>query len=143
MNFFPNGLGVALWLAGLGHFVLLIAAGQVPHRLDWKRDLEQLTDFNRKLMWVYAGTTLLTIIAFGVLTLALHDAFLARDRAAVALAAFIAVFWTLRLIVDAAWLRHTDWPKGPAFIAGHILLAGLFVALAATFWLVVAWSFLP
>ena len=140
MNF-PQTLSLALWLAGLGHFVLLFAALQVPYRLGWKTDLARLTDFNRKLMWTYAGTTLLTIIAFGVLTLALHDAFLARDRAAVALAAFIAIFWTLRLVVDAAWLRHIDWPKGPAFILGHILLVALFLALASTYWLVVLWSF--
>ena len=142
MNF-TQTLSLALWLAGLGHFVLLIASAQVPYRLGWKTDLARLTDFNRKLMWTYAGTTLLTIIAFGVLTLALHDAFLARDRAAVALAAFIAIFWTLRLVVDAAWLRHIDWPKGPPFILGHVLLVLLFIALAATYWLVILWSFHP
>ena len=142
MNF-PQTLSLALWLAGLGHFVLLIASVQVPSRLGWKTDLAQLTDFNRRLMWTYAGTTLLTIIAFGILTLTLHDAFLARDHAAVALAAFIAVFWTLRILVDFAWLRHIDWPKGPAFILGHILLVALFLALAATYWLVVLWSFHP
>ncbi len=142
MNF-PQTLSLALWLAGLGHFVLLFAALQVPYPLGWKPDLARLTDFNRKLMWTYAGTTLLTIIAFGILTLALHDAFLARDRAAVALAAFIAIFWTLRLVVDFTWLRHIDWPKGPAFILGHILLNTLFVALAATYWLVILWSFHP
>jgi hypothetical protein len=141
MNFFPNGLGIALWLAGIGHFTLLFASFQVPFRLGWKKDLAQLTDFNRKLMWVYAGTTLLTIIAFGTLTFVLHDAFLARDRAAVALAVFMAVFWTLRVIVDVAYLQHIDWPKGPAFVLGHILLDGLFVALASTYWLVLIWSF--
>ena len=140
MNF-PQTLSITLWLAGLGHFVLLIASAQVPARLGWKTDLARLTDFNRKLMWTYAGTTLLTIVAFGILTLALHDAFLARDRAAVALAAFIAIFWTLRVVVDAAWLRHIDWPKGTAFILGHILLVALFLALASTYWLVVIWSF--
>jgi hypothetical protein len=142
MNTFAQTLSLALWLAGLGHFVLLIAALQVPYRLGWKTDLARLTDFNRKLMWTYAGTTLLTIVAFGVLTLALHDAFLARDPAAVALAAFIAIFWTLRLAVDATWLRHIDWPKGPAFILGHILLVALFLALATTYWLVIIWYFL-
>jgi hypothetical protein len=143
MNFFPNGLSTALWLAGLGHFCLLFASAQVPARLGWRKDLAQLTVFNRKLMWVYAGTTLLTIIAFGILTFVLHDAFLARDRAAVALAVFMAVFWTLRIIVDFAYLRHTDWPRGIAFIFGHVLLIGLFFALAATYWLVLIWSFNP
>ncbi len=143
MNSFAHLLSLALWLAGLGHFVLLIASAQVPYSLGWKTDLARLTDFNRKLMWTYAGTTLLTIIAFGILTLVLHDAFLARDPAAVALAAFIAIFWTLRLLVDATWLRHTDWPQGPAFVIGHILLVALFLALATTYWLVIIWSFQP
>jgi len=139
----PQLLSSALWLAGAGHFCLLFASAQVPTRLGWKKDLAQLTDFNRKLMWIYAGTTLLTIIAFGTLTLVLHDAFLARDPAAIALAVFMAVFWTLRIIVDFAYLGHADWPKGVAFVFGHILLVGLFIALAATYWLVLIWSFHP
>jgi alginate O-acetyltransferase complex protein AlgI len=143
MNFFPNGLSVALWFAGMGHFCLLFASAQVPSRLGWKKDLAQLTVFNRKLMWVYAGTTLLTIIAFGTLTFVLHDAFLARDHSAVALAVFMAVFWTLRIIVDFVYLRHTDWPQGVIFIFGHVLLVGLFIALASTYWLVLIWSFHP
>ncbi|MEI9998102.1 MAG: hypothetical protein WDO13_02480 [Verrucomicrobiota bacterium] len=130
-------LGLALWLAGAGHFCLLIASVQVPARLGWKKDLAQLTPFNRRLMWVYAGTTLLTIVAFGVLTLLLHGEFLARDPAAVALAGFIAVFWTLRIVVDFTWLPRDGWPRGTAFAVGHILLVGLFIALAATYWLVV------
>jgi hypothetical protein len=134
-------LNIALWLAGIGHFCLLFASFQVPSRLGWKTDLARLTDFNRKLMWTYAGTTLQTIIAFGVLTFALHDDFLARNHAAVALAAFMAIFWTLRLVYFA-YLRHTDWPKGAAFVLGHVMLAGLFIALASTYWLVLIWSVL-
>jgi hypothetical protein len=142
MNSFAYLLGLALWLAGIGHFCILFASAQVPGRLRWKEDLAQLTPFNRKLMWVYAGTTLLTIVAFGILTLALHREFLAGDRAAVALAGFIAVFWTARILVDGLYFSHDDWPKGLAFVAGHVLLTMLFLALAATYWLVVIWSFL-
>ena len=65
--------GLALWLAGAGHFVILIASFQVPHRLQWKKDLASLMPFNRKLLWVQSGFTVLTIIAFGTLTLALHS----------------------------------------------------------------------
>jgi alginate O-acetyltransferase complex protein AlgI len=54
----------------------------------------------------------------------------------------MAIFWTLRIVVDAAYLRHADWPKGIAFILGHVLLVGLFFALAATYWLVLIWSIL-
>jgi len=141
MNHFKYWLDLALWLAGIGHFCILFASFQVPGRLGWKQDLAQLTPFNRKLMWVYAGTTLMTIIAFGTLTLLLHQEYLAGDRAAVGLAAFIAVFWTIRILVDFIYFEHSDWPAGTQFVVGHILLTCLFVALAFTNWMVVVWSF--
>ncbi|HVE15714.1 MAG TPA: hypothetical protein VNB29_03215, partial [Chthoniobacterales bacterium] len=81
MRTLESWLSLALWLAGAGHFCLLIASFQVPHQLGWKDDLPKLTAFNRKLMWVYGGFTLLTIVAFGMLTFLLHDDFLAGDRA--------------------------------------------------------------
>jgi len=142
MNTFESWLSTALWLAGLGHFCILLASFQVPTRLGWRKDLAQLTPFNRKLMWVYGGTTLFTIVAFGTLTLFLHREFLAGDRAAVALAAFIAIFWTLRIVVDFFYFEHADWPQGISFIIGHVFLTGLFAALAATYWAVLIWSFL-
>jgi hypothetical protein len=140
MNQFQPWLSLALWLAGIGHFCILGASFQVPARLGWKDDLVKLTAFNRKLMWVYAGTTLLTIIAFGALTLFLHDDILRGDRAAFALAAFIAVFWTLRIVVDVTYFKHSDWPAGPQFVIGHFLLTALFAALASTYWAVLIWN---
>jgi hypothetical protein len=139
---FEHWLSLALWLAGIGHFCILFASFRVPGRLGWKEDLAQLTPFNRKLMWVYGGTTLLTIIAFGTLTLFLHHEFLTGDRAAVALAAFIAIFWTLRILVDFVYFEHSDWPTGIQFVVGHFLLTALFATLASTYWSVLIWSFL-
>jgi len=130
-------LSIALWLAGIGHFCILFASFQVPGRLGWKEDLPKLTPFNRKLMWVYAGTTLQTIIVFGILTLFLHDEFLTGDRVAIALAVFIAIFWTTRILVDFLYFEHSDWPQGIQFVVGHILLTTLFFALALTYWAVV------
>ncbi len=74
-----------LWLVGAAHFVILFASFQVPYRLNWKTDLRQLMPFNRKLLWVQGGFTVLTIIAFGALTLALHTELLRGDRAAMCL----------------------------------------------------------
>ena len=141
MNHFAHWLSLALWLAGIGHFCILFASFQVPIRLGWKKDLVQLTPFNRKLMWVYAGTTLFTIIVFGILTLFLHHEFLAGDRAAAALATFIAIFWTVRIVVDFVYFKHSDWLTGIQFVVGHFLLTALFMALATTYWAVLIWSF--
>jgi hypothetical protein len=134
--------GLALWLAGLGHFVLLGASFQVPARLGWKQDLARLQPFNRKLMWTYGAFTVLTIVAFGILTLLLHDEFLRGDRAAIALAAFIAAYWTARIAVDAIYFKHRDWPAGRSFVIGHVMLTGLFIALASTYAGVVVWRLL-
>src|SRR6266700_1742127 len=122
-----------LWFAGVGHFVILFASAQVPSRLRWKQDLAQLMPFNRKLLWVQGGFTVLTIIAFGTLTLVLHREMLRGDRAALGLACFIGSYWTARILVDAFYFSHEDWPKGPEFVIGHILLTGLFVALACSY----------
>src|SRR5579863_194577 len=128
-----------LWLAGAGHFVILIASAQVPSRLRWKQDLAQLMPFNRKLLWVQSGFTVLTIIAFGTLTLVLHRELLRGDRAALGLACFIGLYWTARILVDFFYFSHTDWPKGREFVVGHFLLTLLFSWLALSYISLLVW----
>jgi hypothetical protein len=130
----------ALWLAGIGHFCVLVASFQVPSRLGWKEDLQNLTSFNRKLMWVHGGFAVLTIMAFGMLTLTLHAEMLRGDRAALGLSLFIGVYWALRIAVDFFYYDHTDWPRGGSFIIGHILLTSLFGYLAVANLGLVIWK---
>ena len=129
-----------LWLVGAAHFVILLASFQVPYRLEWKRDLRQLMPFNRKLLWVQSGFTVLTIIAFGTLSLVLHAELIRGDRAALGLACFIGVYWTARILVDAFYFSHEDWPKGTAFVMGHALLTLLFLLLAASYLGLFVWQ---
>ena len=135
-------LSLALWLAAAGHFCVLIASFQVPSRLRWKEDLAKLTSFNRKLMWVHGGFTIYTIIAFGAMSLLLHDEILRGDRAALALAFFIGFYWLLRILVDFAYYSHSDWPQGAAFRVGHFLLTSLFVFLSTCYLSVTLWHWL-
>ncbi|HKM90274.1 MAG TPA: hypothetical protein VJX29_06645 [Candidatus Acidoferrales bacterium] len=130
---------VDLWLAATGHFVILIASFQVPSRLRWKEDLKHVMPFNRKLLWVQSGFTVLTIIAFGTLTLVLHAEMLRGDRAALGLACFIGAYWTARILVDSLYFSHKDWPAGTQFVVGHILLTCLFAFLAASYLGLLAW----
>jgi len=132
-------LSLALWFAAAGHFCVLIASFQVPYRLRWKEDLAKLTSFNRKLMWVHGGFAVYTIISFGTLSILLHDEMLRGDRAAVALAFFIGLYWLLRIIVDFAYYSHQDWPSGAAFRVGHVLLTSLFVFLCSSYLSVTLW----
>ncbi len=129
----------AFLMAGAGHFALLGASVQVPARLRWREELARLSPFNRKLMWTYGGFTVLTIVAFGTLTLLLREEMVRGDRAAVALAAFIGLYWLARILADVLWLGHSGWPPGRAMAVGHALLVALFLFLAATYLGLVAW----
>jgi hypothetical protein len=129
-------LSLALWLAAAGHFCVLIASFQVPHQLKWKTDLALLRPLNRKLLWVYGGVTVYTIVAFGTMTLLLHNEMMRGDRAATAIAIFIAVYWLIRIVVDFTYFSASDWPKGKQFVIGHILLTALFIFLSGTYFAV-------
>jgi hypothetical protein len=119
-------IDLAVWLAGAGHFTLLAVSIQLPARLGWRADLAKLTDFNRRFVWVTGGYIVFTYLAFGVLTLVLHDELVRGDRAAVGLAAFIGLYWLVRIVVDATAFRGAPWPQGPLFRLGHAALLALF-----------------
>ena len=127
-------LSAALYAAAAGHVLTLAASIQVPVRLHWKEDIVKLQRFNQKIFWVYSFYIVLSIVSFAVLTCRLHDSFLAGSLAARWLAGFIAVFWTVRVLVDIFWYDSRDWPAGNALVAGHALVTSLFCALATIYW---------
>jgi alginate O-acetyltransferase complex protein AlgI len=127
-------LSHAIYAAVIGHLVVLIASFQAPARLGWKQDIPKLTRFNQKVFWVYAFYILLCIVSFAAMTWRLHDAFLEGEPAARCIAGFIAIFWTVRVLVDLFWYDHRDWPQGNALVAGHALVTSLFCSLAAIYW---------
>jgi len=129
-----------LWFCGAAHFVILFASFQVPYRLGWREDLKKLMPFNRKLLWVQGGFTVLTIVAFGTLTLVLHRELLQGNNAALGLTCFIGIYWTARIVVDAIYFSHSDWPQGKTFVIGHIFLTSLFCLLAASYLALFVWN---
>jgi hypothetical protein len=130
----------AVWLGGAGHFLLLGASFQVPRRLRWRSDLAKLLPLNRKLLWAYGGYIVGTYLAFGVMTLLLHAELLRGDKAALALATFIGLYWLARLVLDATYFSHDDWPPGGALVVGHVLLDLLLVALTSIYLGLVVWQ---
>ena len=105
-----------LRLAGVGHFAILIASALVPKVLDSKTTLNPLPPFLRTLFWVYGMFIVLTIIGMGTLTLLHAHAMATGDAVARSLAAFIAVFWGARLLVqffifDARLYLTNGWLK--------------------------------
>jgi hypothetical protein len=126
-------LETLLILAGLGHFGILIASALTPKALDWKTQLAPLHPFLRTLFWVYGVFIVLTIAGMGTLTLLHVRAMAAGEPVARSLAAFIAVFWTARLLVqffvfDATEFLTTRWRR-----IGYHTLTLAFIAQAAVY----------
>lgn len=134
--------GLALWLAALGQTLLLIVSVQVPVQLGWRTELPRMEARNRKLYLVATGYIVFTYLGFAVLTAVLHDEILRGDRSALALSAFIGLFWLVRLAVDFGLFGRSMWPAGRRFVLAHIVLDGAFAAFAVTYLGVVAWHFL-
>ena len=130
-------MSLAVWLAGLGQFVLPVVSVQIPGRFHWRVELGRLGELNRKLFLVATGYIVFTYLAFGILTLALHDEMVAGDRAATGLALFIGAYWLVRLVIDWFWFGHRLWPGGRLYVIAHIGLELLFAYLAVVY-LVVA-----
>ncbi|NUT33198.1 MAG: hypothetical protein HOV79_09000 [Hamadaea sp.] len=134
--------GVALWLAVLGQTLLIAVSAQIPARLGWRTELPRMEERNRALFLVATGYIVFTYLAFAVLTAVLHDELVRGDRAALALAGFIGLFWLVRLVVDAVWFRHRMWPAGRRFVVARVLLDCGIAAFAATYLGLVAWHLL-
>lgn len=136
-------LSHALLAVGCGHFLVLAASFQVPHRLGWKEELARLRPLNRKLLWTYGGYIVGMITSLGVLTLYLRQELMAGDKAALALAILTVIFWGTRITIDFFYFEHSDWPEGPEFVVGHSMLTTLFVHLLLVYVWLLAWHHWP
>ncbi|MEP7220178.1 MAG: hypothetical protein ABI876_14740 [Bacteroidota bacterium] len=115
-----------IFMAGIGQMGVLIASSLVPFQLNWKKDLAVLPRLHRQMYWVYGGYVVLSIVAFGLISLFNSKELAAGSGLARGLCGYIAIFWGVRLALQgvfdvkehltAWWLR-----------LGYHLLSLLFV----------------
>lgn len=116
----------ALLLAGVIHFLVLIASALVPKVFDVRSALKNVPGMVRSLFWVYGAFIVLTITGMGAVTLLHADAMARGEPVARAVAAFIAVFWAGRIAVKffvfdlkpyltSTWLKLGDHALALAF----------------------------
>lgn len=92
-----------LRLAGVGQLSILIASSLVPFRLKFKRDLASLPTLHRQLYWTYGGYVVMGIIALGTMSLACADELATGSRLARAVCIYGALFWGIRLLLQAVF----------------------------------------
>jgi hypothetical protein len=114
--------------AGL-QLLILIASALVPRVLEWRQNLAGLNPFLRRLFWVYGVFIVLTIVAFAMLTFLHAGAMAAGEPVARSLCAFIAIFWTARLVVQIAVFDARPFLTNWFYKAGYHALTVIFTAL--------------
>lgn len=96
-------LASLLMAAGFAHFGILLASALVPFQLDWRKELSGLSRLHRQMYWVYGGYVVLAIVAFGLLSLLNARELAAGGGLARGFCGYVAVFWGIRLCLQAVF----------------------------------------
>jgi hypothetical protein len=118
-----------LQLAGLMHLGLLCAGALMPRAVNLRQNIAVLPTFIQKLFWVYYTFIAFCLVSFGLITFVFAGTLAAGDGLARAVCAFLAVFWTIRLIAATfifdvrPYLKNNLWRLG--YHATNIVFAYL------------------
>ena len=93
-------LPTLILLAGLCHFGILVASALVPRVLDWRGELDRLNPLSRHIVWTHGAFIVMTIVAFGAISLANPRELAAGTALARWFCGFVAVFWLARLALQ-------------------------------------------
>lgn len=116
-----------IFLAGAGQLGVLVASALVPFRLNWRAQLRCLPRLHRQMYWVYAGYVALSIVAFAVLSIMNAREIASGSGLARGLCAYVAVFWGIRLALQAGFdvKEHvTEWWLKAGYSGLTIMFAG-------------------
>ena len=98
MNMNTPALTLLLELAGVMHLGLICAGALMPRAVNLRAHIAVLPPFIRRLFWVYYAFIGLCLISFGLITVTFAGTLAAGGGLARAVCAFLAVFWTVRLV---------------------------------------------
>jgi hypothetical protein len=127
-----NLLPILIMIAGAGQLSVLVASALVPIRLKWRSQLDALPRLHRQLYWIYGGYTVLSIIALGLISLINAQELASGSRLARSVCAFMAVFWGIRLSLQAV-LDVKEHLTAWWLIAGECILTILFIYFTTVF----------
>jgi hypothetical protein len=113
-----NTLILLLQLAGVLHLGLLCAGLLMPRAVNLRAHLATLPPFLQRLFWVYYTFIGFCIVSFGLVSFTFAGTLAGGSGLARAVCAFLAVFWTIRLVAAAfifdvrPYLKNTFWRLG-------------------------------
>jgi hypothetical protein len=93
-----NTLIALLQIAGIMHIGLIAAGLLMPRAVNLSAHLATLPPFVRRLYWVYYAFIGLCLVGFGSISFVMASQLATGAPLSRAICAFLAVFWTLRLV---------------------------------------------
>ena len=121
-------MALLITLAGCAQASILIASSLVPATLRWREELRPLPRLHRQMHWVYGGYVVLAIVAFALVSVLKADELARGSGLARAICGYIAVFWGVRLGLQAVFEMRPyldAWWKTAGYAALTVLFAGL------------------
>lgn len=113
-----NYLILLLQLAGLMHLGMICPGALMPRAVNLKNNIAALPPFIRRLFWVYYTFIGFCLVSFGLITFTFAGTLAGGGALARAICLFLAVFWTIRLVVAAfvfdvrPYLTNNLWRLG-------------------------------
>ena len=124
-----------IFLAGIAQLSVLIASAIVPFQLQWRRELSVLPRLHRQMYWVYGGYVVLSIVAFGVMSILNASELAGGSGLARGVCAYIAVFWGIRVALQPVFDVKSHLTRWWLMVGYHTLTL-LFVSFTVLF----AWA---
>lgn len=121
-----------IFVLGCLQFSVLFASALVPFCLDWKKELGCLSNLHRQMYWVYGGYIVLSIVAFGLISMLNSGELAGGSLLARSFCGYVAVFWGVRLCFQPVFdvKEHLDvwWKK-----VGYNILTCLFLTFVLSY----------
>ena len=99
----PDLAPTLLLVGGIAHCAVLTASALVPFKLNWREELRQLPRLHRQMYWTYGAYVVLNIIAFATISILNRNELASGGGLARSVLAYIAVFWAIRVMLQAVF----------------------------------------
>jgi len=127
-----------LWglrVAGAGQIALALLHRVAMRELAWQDDFARVRPLNARLFKGLFGYVTCMNFLFGLLALVGPGLLLDQSTLALLVAAFLAAFWTARVVLQLFYYR---WREAPGFVGRwycRAMLMSGFVGIALAYWL--------
>jgi alginate O-acetyltransferase complex protein AlgI len=129
----PMRLETLILIGGLLHLSLLTAGATAAKVLDWRHELHRLCPLSRHMIWTHGAFIVMTIIAFGVISLCNAGDLAAGRGTARWFCGFVAAFWMTRLFVQFFLFDPKPHLTHPLLAVGYHSLTVVFTYLTVVY----------